>query len=59
MESPVSQYSSLSSNTSHLADYVFFAIFLLEFLLKIIDRGVYWEHPNAFFRLSWNILDFL
>ena len=38
-------------------DLVLFGIFGVEFVLKIVDHGVLWEHPQAYFRQAWNCLD--
>ncbi len=40
------------------ADIIFFSVFLSEFVLKVLDNGFY-EHKRAYFRVSWNILDFV
>lgn len=41
------------------ADYTFFACFFTEFVLKILDHGVFWESKRAYFKSTWNILDFI
>jgi hypothetical protein len=58
LESPVKEYSSLEPQVVRVADMGFFSVFAVEFVLKILDRGVYWESKRAYFKLSWNILDF-
>jgi hypothetical protein len=59
MDSPLEEDRILDPEQTLKSDYVFLAIFLLEFVLKILDRGIYWESKCAYFRSSWNILDFI
>ena len=59
MESPVKKYTQVTPDFTRKADIIFFSIFLFEFVLKLVDNGVYWESKSAYFRTSWNLLDFL
>jgi hypothetical protein len=59
MQSPLKEHSNLDPEVAKTADLCFMSIFALEFLLKVMDRGVYWESKRAYFRVSWNCLDFL
>ena len=59
MESPVKEYSKLDPEIARTADICFMSVFALEFLLKLLDRGVFWESKRGYFRVSWNILDFV
>ena len=59
MQSPVKEHASLDPEVARVADLCFMTIFALEFWLKLMDRGVYWESKRAYFRGSWNCLDFL
>lgn len=43
---------------SEALDFAFFAVFALEFVVKVVERGLYWESKQAYFRNSWNRLDF-
>eukprot|EP00961_Rhodomonas_salina_P079994 1075224-Rhodomonas_salina.2 len=50
VDSPISDFSMLDPEFFWKADVALFCIFLIEFLLKLLDHGVYWEHPQAYFR---------
>jgi len=41
------------------ADYIFYGIFMVEFILKVLDTGIAFEGPEAFFRKGWNWIDFV
>ena len=28
-------------------------------ILKTADKGIFWEHLQAYFRAGWNLLDFM
>ena len=43
---------------AEVADYAFFGIFMLEFIMKVLDTGVFWEGPKTYFKQAWNFLDF-
>lgn len=58
MSSPVQDYSMLDETAALYADYIFLSVFGLEFVLKILDQGLFWESNRAYFRSSWNLLDF-
>jgi len=58
MESPIKEYNSLDPEVSRQADLCFLALFAIEFVMKLLDRGVLWENKRAYFRVSWNLLDF-
>ena len=38
-------------------EYVFLVIFTAECVMKIIAYGL-WQHPTAYLRSAWNLLDF-
>lgn len=58
MQSPIAEYSSLDPLVARKADLCFLSVFAFEFLLKILDTGVFWESKRAYFRVTWNLLDF-
>ena len=59
MESPVATYSSIDPEIAVYIDYAFFIVFLFEFVVKVLEYGLYWEHATkAYFRQAWNQLDF-
>ena len=41
------------------ADYVFYGIFMMEFIMKVLDNGIAFEGPEAYFRKGWNWIDFV
>ena len=38
-------------------EYIFLVIFTAECFMKIIAYGL-WQHPTAYLRSAWNVLDF-
>ena len=42
-----------------MSDTGFFVIFVAEFVVKVLHHGLYWEHKLAYFKQSWNVLDFV
>jgi voltage-dependent calcium channel L type alpha-1D len=38
-------------------EYIFLVIFTGECIMKIIAYG-FWQHPTAYLRSTWNLLDF-
>ena len=58
MQSPIREYSTIDLAVAQYSDYVFFVIFAFEFVVKILEHGVLWEHELAYFRQGWNVLDF-
>ena len=57
LESPVEELTVMHPRNMYKIDLVLFGIFGVEFVLKIVDHGVLWEHPQAYFRQAWNCLD--
>ena len=49
LESPVKEFSSIDERTATAMDFTFLAIFLLEFIVKVLVHGVYWESKQAYF----------
>ena len=49
----------VSEDKIALADFAFYGIFMLEFVLKVLDNGIALEGPQAYFRNAWNWLDFV
>ena len=58
-ESPIPEYSHIDPEHASYLNLVTFVVFLLEMILKILDKGLFWEHPQAYFRVGWNLLDFI
>jgi hypothetical protein len=58
LESPIPEYSLIDPEIGKNAEFGFVTLFGLEFILKIMDRGILWESKRAYFRSSWNCLDF-
>ena len=58
LESPVEELSIVHPRNMFKIDLVLFGVFAAEFIIKIVDHGIYWEHPQAYFRSGWNRLDF-
>lgn len=54
LDSPIAEYRHISSALVQTLNMVTFAIFLLEFLLKLLDHGF-----EVYFRNRWNLLDFV
>ena len=48
---------SLSLSLQEKVEYVFLVIFTAECVMKIIAYGL-WQHPTAYLRSAWNLLDF-
>jgi len=59
LDSPIPAYSNIDNNLAQLINLITFVLFTLEMVLKILHRGIFWEHPLAYFRSGWNILDFI
>ena len=59
LQSPIEEYSRIDKDLATNLNTGTFVLFLLEMVLKILDRGLFWEHPQAYFRVSWNVLDFI
>ncbi len=58
LESPVEEQTLVQPETMDKIDVALFSVFLTEFIIKIFNHGIFWEHPLAYFRQSWNCLDF-
>ena len=59
LDSPIPEYSRIDKELANTLNLWTFIIFILEFVLRLLDKGIYWEHPKAYFRVGWNILDFI
>lgn len=59
LDSTIPSKAIVDADTAAVADIVFFSIFVLEFVVKLLDNGVFWEHKKAYFRQGWNLLDFV
>ena len=46
-----------SSPQQEKVEYIFLVIFTAECVMKIIAYGL-WQHPTAYLRSAWNLLDF-
>ena len=49
--------SNISSPQQEKVEYIFLVIFTAECVMKIIAYGL-WQHPTAYLRSAWNLLDF-
>jgi hypothetical protein len=58
LESPVEELTLIHPNNMQKIDLALFVIFVLEFIFKILRHGIFWEHPEAYFRSGWNCTDF-
>ena len=58
-DTPVKTLEIISPTVMLQADYTFFGCFLIEFIMKVLDHGIYWESKRAYFKSGWNVLDFL
>jgi hypothetical protein len=45
------------SSFQEKVEYIFLVIFTGECVMKIIAYG-FWQHPTAYLRSAWNMLDF-
>jgi len=59
LDSPIPEYSNIDKNLADSLNTGTFVLFVLEMVLKILDKGLAWEHPQAYFRVGWNVLDFI
>ena len=59
LESPIEEYSLIDKTLANNLNTATFVLFLLEMILNMLDHGLFWEHPKAYFRVSWNVLDFI
>lgn len=59
LDSPIPEYSRIDKSLAEALNNATFAIFVIEMVLKLLDRGIFWEHPQAYFRVGWNVLDFI
>jgi hypothetical protein len=57
LESPIPEYSSIDEKTGGRLDLVFFTIFSFEFVVKVLEHGIYWEHKDAYLTQQWNQLE--
>ena len=57
-ESRIKSLSLVSTELVLYFDYAFYGVFMTEFVFKVLDTGVAFESPDAYFRSSWNWLDF-
>ena len=51
------QHALPSSSQQEKVEYIFLVIFTAECVFKIIAYGL-WQHPTAYLRSAWNLLDF-
>ncbi|EKX42225.1 hypothetical protein GUITHDRAFT_55227, partial [Guillardia theta CCMP2712] len=58
LDSPIEENMVIKPQNVLKVEYALFTMFSLEFLVKVLDHGFYWEHPQAYLRSTWNILDF-
>jgi len=58
LESPVEELAVVRPENMDKIDTALFVVFCIEFVIKIFDHGIFWEHPEAYFRQAWNCLDF-
>jgi hypothetical protein len=59
LDSPIPEYRRMGRDAAYYINIVTFVLHIVEMFLKILDHGIYWEHPQAYFRVSWNRLDFI
>jgi ABC-type multidrug transport system fused ATPase/permease subunit len=59
LDSRIRSKAKITLRFALICDYVFFGIFGLEFLLKVMDTGLAFEGPEAYFRKVWNWIDFV
>ena len=59
LDSPIPSLALTSPDVIQISDYVFLAIFAVEFVVKILAYGLFWEHEQSYFRSLWNLLDFI
>jgi hypothetical protein len=57
--SPIPEYSRIDKNLADTLNLWTFVVFVVEMVLRILDRGIFWEHSQAYFRVGWNVLDFI
>ena len=59
LDSPIPRYRFMSARLANNINLSTFILHVLEMVLKMLDHGIYAEHPRAYFRVGWNILDFV
>ena len=58
LESPIDELTLVHPSNMQKIDAALFVVFCIEFWIKILSHGIFWEHPEAYFRSAWNCLDF-
>ncbi|KAK9863870.1 hypothetical protein WJX84_008306, partial [Apatococcus fuscideae] len=58
MNGPTVQPGSTLDRASSLSDIVFTSVFTFEMVVKMVAMGLF-LHPGAYFRIPWNLLDFV
>ena len=52
LDSPIPEYARIDKDLAEGLNNATFAIFIIEMVLKMLDRGIFWEHPQAYFRVG-------
>jgi hypothetical protein len=58
LESPVEELTVVHPRNMQKIDMALYVVFCTEFVIKLFNHGIFWEHPDAYFRQAWNCLDF-
>ena len=59
LDSPLKDPNGKLNSALHVVDIILTVIFVLEAILKMYAYGIIFNGPESYFRVIWNLLDFV